>query len=360
MKNTHFFSGLAIGALLISSCEKAGNTGLNYSVPSTYNFQNVNYSGQTARLDMLDEMGAYMESARVAGTVLNAQTIKDMFSNANAPFADAALNTSGKQLKNKCFAPDVAMFEAYMDSIALASTASTPGGNGVAGIVTSTGNPSKKYVLSANGWDYTEMIKKGLMGGVFYYQAINTYLENLMLDDNTVVTPGEGTVMQHHFDEAFGYFGVPVDFPVNTVDARFWGKYCNTVDVVLNSNTDMMNSWISGRYFIGKNNYSLMGSAVAEIRTKWDVIIAASAIHEINGAIAGFSDDAVRNHLLSEFVAFVASLKYSPYAQITGSEISTILGFIGNDLYEVTLSDLNQAKDMLSTIYGLDSVKNQL
>ena len=64
-----------------------------------------------------------------------------------------------------------------------------------------------------NGVDLTQMINKVLIGAVPYYQATGVYLGGLLEDENG--SPAEGksyTEMEHHWDEAFGYFGAARDY----------------------------------------------------------------------------------------------------------------------------------------------------
>ena len=44
-----------------------------YDVPTTYTFDNVSYSGQTERLDMLAEMTTYMKTANTSGVEITAE-----------------------------------------------------------------------------------------------------------------------------------------------------------------------------------------------------------------------------------------------------------------------------------------------
>ena len=81
------------------------------------------------------------------------------------------------------------------------------------------------------------------MGAVFMNQALNVYFgaDKMVVDNTTAVDPSAGkyyTTMEHHFDEAFGYFGTEIDFP-STIPSDFWGKYCNAQDGLLNSNEVM-------------------------------------------------------------------------------------------------------------------------
>ena len=339
------------------SCQYATATG--YTVPVTYNFSNVNYSGQTVRIGMLDELTTYMKTANTAGVVLDLQKLKNMYENAGNPFSDSGLNTSGKQLKNKTFLADQGIIESYFDSIVANSQSTTAASNGVAGVVTSNDN-SKKYLVSANGIEYNQLITKRLMGAVLFYQASSVYLNNLASDDNTTVNTGNGTDMEHHWDEAFGYFGVPVDFPTNTTGVRYWGSYTNQRNAVLNTNATLMNAFLKGRSAISNQDYTNRDEAVATIRAEWEKISAATAIHYLNEAKTNLSDDAIRSHVLSECLGFVYSLKYNVAKKITDAQITEVLGYIGDNLYNVSSSNLDKAKDLLSSVYGLDSVENSL
>jgi hypothetical protein len=356
------FAILAACLILVQSC-KPDDEEPQYDVPTTYNFTNVSYSGQTTRLDMMVELLTYIKSANLGGVTLDAQKMKDMFANENNQFAGAGLNTSGKQLKDKCFAPDVDMYEDYFEAAALASQSGATGSNGVAGIVTSSTDATKKYLQSENGVEYAQVIEKGLMGAILYYQAVGHYLtEDEVGDgvDNTTVTAGEGTPMEHHWDEAFGYFGVPVDFPVTTTGSRYWGKYSTEMDAVLGTNTIIMNAFLKGRAAISNKDMETKNEQLVIITENWERIAAGTAIHYLNEAKEAIGNDAVRNHTLSECLGFLRALQYSPTKKITNTELDQVLAHVGDNFYEVTLTDLDNARNLLSTIYGMDDIKDTL
>jgi hypothetical protein len=345
---------------LLFSCkddpEKPVDTG--YKVPTSYNFDNVSFSGQTARLNMLEDITSYIKTGATVGTSLDAQKIKDMFANSGNPFNDLALDTSGKKLSNKCFILDTALFISYFDSLEIIGGTAN-GSNGVPGIVS---NGTKSYLCNSKGFEYAQLIDKGLMGAVFYYQTCENYFTDAKIGnaiDNVTVIAGKGTAREHHFDEAFGYFGIPIDFPSNTTGIRFWGKYCDGRDGILNSNQLMMDAWLKGRAAISNNDKSAMDAAVVDIKALWEKISVGTALHYLNGAIDNFGDDAVRNHELSEAVAFIGALKYNSDAIITTVQITEVLDEIGDNLYEVSVSDLNYAKKLLAGFYGLDNQKDQ-
>ncbi len=133
---------LISGALLagsLSSCNEGDDDDVSLEIPSTYEFtrdgaSTVDYSGQTARLDMLAELKAYIGTAN-DGAVLSEEVLLDMFANENNPFSSAELNESGKQLKDKTFAADVTFFSSILASAASASASETGASQGKAGLI---------------------------------------------------------------------------------------------------------------------------------------------------------------------------------------------------------------------------------
>ncbi len=372
MTTTKFLLPLSLTALLfVSGCKKdpaepepkTPEPGPSYTVPATYNFSNVDYNGQKQRLDMVAEMKSYMNSGNTQGTVLDAQKLKDMYANVNSPFTDASLNTAGKDIRSKTFLPDQVVFENYIDQIAAASQSTVNGSEGVAGVVVSSADPAKKYLCDANGVEWTQVIEKGLMGSLMYYQSVAVYMDDSKIGntvDNSQVTEGKGTTMEHHWDEAFGYFGVPVDFPANKTGIRFWGKYCNDRNAVLNCNEPLMNAFIKGRAAISNKDYTTRDAQVTIVRNTWEKVIAATMIHYVNSTKSKITDDAVRNHNLSELKGFLMNLKCNPEKKISDAQLAELENKLGTNFYDITLTSLDGIKNTLSNIYGLDNVKDAL
>lgn len=353
-------AGLA-ACSLFSSCSEDKDDSPSYTVPQAYNFENVNYSGQTDRISMLTELDAYVKTGN-KGTLLDAQKMKNMYANANAPFAEAKLNTSGKQLKDKTIVSAQSLFESYFDAAANASlSAGTPALKGKAGLLTTA--DGTKYLVDANGVEPAQIIQKGLMGAVFYFQAVESYLTEAKTGvavDNTTVTPGEGTKMEHHFDEAFGYFGAPVDFPANLNNLKFWASYSNKVNPSTGTNKAMMDAFLKGRAAISAKDMKGKDEAVATIRTEWEKLVAASAILELNQAKANLADQAKKSHYLSEAMGFMMSLKFKSDRKITDAQHQEAMAKLGTNFYDTTAADINAAINIISAAYGMDSIKSQL
>lgn len=334
--------------LTFQSCKEPKK---NYIVPATYNFSNVDYSGQTIRLSMITALVNVMKTGNT-GSVLDATTLKNMYSNTGNPFTNDTLNTSGKQLKDKTFLPDQATVETWIDNAVAATIAGGAGSNGTSGIVTSG---TKSYLLDANGFDFKEGVEKHLQGALIYYQITAVYLSEDQVGKQVAIAD-----RQHHWDEAFGYFGVPIDYPTNTTGLQHIGKYANDRNTLLGNATAVMNAFLKGRAAINNDDNETVTEQIAIIRDNVEKGVAATAVHYINEALANIGDNAVRSHTLSEGYFLVKSLKYNPTKKVTDAQIATLLGYFGTNFWTTSTTDLQAAKNLLSTIYGFDAVKDQL
>ena len=361
MKNLFksLFSTLFLAAILFTACDPTEE----YEIPTTYNFENVSYSGQTQRLAMLTEIKSYLSTANTTGTVLNADKLKAMYANDTANAGFMGIYDASKQLKSKTFSNATSIFETLMNEAATASQSTSAAVNGTAGISTSA-DGEKDYLVSSGGLEYAQVIEKGLMGACFYYQATSVYMgADKMNVDNETVVEDEGTEMEHHWDEAFGYLGAPIDFPTNTDGLFFWAKYSNTVDGVIGTNKTLMDALIKGRAAIHNGDLDARDEAITEARAAWEEVVAGSAIHYINSAVTDFSDETRKIHALSEAAAFTYSLQFNEGKTVTNAQVNEILTLLGGssdfsamNFYNVTIADLNQAKSTLAGLLNWDDI----
>jgi hypothetical protein len=357
---------------LFSACTKNEDTTPTVVLPTSYKFENVSISGQVNRISMLTEI--VTELAKGKTQVLDFTKLMNMYSNSNSPFTDAALNTSGKQLRDKTFADDTAFFISMFKGAADNSThfATSTSGNGTAGVATSTTDLTKSYLVDSNGIEYAQIIQKGLMGAIFYYRIAEEYTTQDKLNpaDNNTVVAGEGTAMQHYWDEAFGYFGVPTTFTAakydsfNTAKAlKFYGTYASKGKLV-GTIENTLNAFIKGRDAINKKDYTTRDAAAVEVRKNLELINACSLISYLNQAKVANTDYAIKCHTLSEAYGFFISLKYNSERKISLADFNTIdANFKRNGKLSVahlTTSDINTMIDKISQIYGLDAVKTSL
>ena len=338
----------------------------NYDVPSTYVFTDadgnntVSYGGQTARMDMLSEMVTYLKSANGSNATpatLDASTLLAMYDNSYTGWTDQSLVGNGKQLKSKTALADAgiqAMFEGWMSAAAAASPDQTG-----------------SYLQDASGVEWTQMIEKGLMGACFASQMTSNYLAGIEADENeTAVDPAAGkfyTEMEHHWDEAYGYFTDAVDYPANGTD-RFWGKYANKsyLEDNLGSATDISTAFRTGRAALSAHN-------TADALAQRDIIIAevkqmqaGMAIHYLNDVkskVSSGADQSAINHSMSEALAFIFGIQFiSETPDMSSADVMALVNQIEPAVagFTMSLTSINAVIDQVAAATGLESVKDLL
>jgi len=360
MKKTLCALSFAAAVLVITAgCKKNNDTTeptFNYDVPATYNFSNANFADATTRLGMATEIGNLTKLA-TSGPI-DGPKIKAMLTNTGAPFTTAVYNTSGIQLNDQ-FAPafktDVLKF---IDSLVAVSATGKVASRNVAGVGSATANAATKYALTGLGLNYAQVINKGLMGGFVTYQEA-TIMGNIASYDNNTVVNGS-TAMEHAWDMAFGYWGVPIDFPTNKTGVKFWGSYTSQVDAGYHANTILMNAFLKGRAAISAKDTKTVAAQVAIILDAFDKLGAAGALQEVQEAKADISDNIVRNSRMSEMYGFVYGIKYNPKRTLTDAQHTNLLSLFPANLYDLTLTQLNALRDAVAAPYGFDAVKDLL
>jgi hypothetical protein len=350
-KNTFFKVVWIALVLFIVSCNDDSPNITDYEVPSSYNFSNTNYSGQIERLNMMAELEVYMKRAN-EGYVVDADVMKNMYANQNHLWMSEAFGDDQpeKDLKSKTFESSQADIEALMEELAELSSTTA---------LTTSLNGESSYLFNENGFEPIQLIVKGIMGSCFYFQGTSVYLSNEKMDVENDVNSLEGdeyTDMQHHFDESFGYFGVPYDFSIANSDVGvYWGGYASkTLNGGLSTIDNIMfDGFIRGRAAIDNMDYNTRDEAIGVIRSEWEMTSVASALHYLNGAIDYVADDALRNHKLSEAIAFVAALEYNIAKTISSSEIADVIAALGTNLNEVSPEMINDARTILANIYNI-------
>lgn len=338
----------------------------DYTIPSVYSFENVSYSGQTQRLAQFTELKSYMATSQTSGVALDANRLQAMYSNDAANAQWAGTYEDSKQLRSKTLSSVQADFDALLAELAVASQSTVSGEAGVSGVITSI-DGEKSYLIGADGLDHAQVIEKSLMGACLYYQSTAVYFGSDRMDvDNETVTPGEGTEMEHHWDEAFGYLGVPIDFPTSLDGLVFWGNYSNNYNAILGSNQAIMDAMLKGRAAISNNDLTARDEAITEARDAWELVAVGGALHYLNVGINSFDDKAIALHGLSEGIGFLYSLQFNPTSKMTNTQVNELLTLMAGsadfdemNLYQTTIDDLQQVKDQLADYYNLASQKDE-
>lgn len=334
------------------------------NIPSTYNFANAEYSGQIERLNQLEHLATYVKSVN-DGNKIETQVMLDMFANVNGNGNGHFTFSSTKQLRDKTFPTAIETIESFMASLADISGTNEVGSLGKAGIVTSG---TKKYLFDERGVEYQQLIEKGLMGACFFHQISNIYLspDKMNVDNNNNLEGKNYTAMEHHWDEAFGYFGATVNWPQDITGERYWAKYAHKANKDITNGlidlpNDIIESFILGRVAINNKNYTERDKQNDKIHKQLEIIAAASALHYVNASLSNFADDALRNHALSEAYAFIWGLNFINFQKrvITNSQINQLLDILGLEYYQVSIMQLNSLRDEIAKIYNWENIKTR-
>ena len=307
------------------------------SVPSTYSFvrsgtSTVDYSGQSSRLLMLQEMGNYIKDQGVASAIVDVTTLNNMFANTNDPFSTTELNESGQQLRDKTAASrdyfvnlggggsaveqtEVRSFFATQFDNANAASQGNDASANVAGKYL---DGSSTRLFAANGLEPQQVLLKGMMGACFMDQIANNYLSTAVLDEGTnraentsktLVTDKNYTKMEHLWDEAYGYV-------YGAGGGKYWDSYINQVNADSDFNTvkeEIERAFRKGRAAIVANNYSVRDEQIAIIKRKLAIVPAVRAVYYLKEGKEKLVTDsgAKAFHALSEAYGFIMAIRYT-------------------------------------------------
>lgn len=357
-------AGILSTSFFTASCTKDKPEDLTKpktEVPTQYSFENVAYGGQTVRLLLIRDLVAKVEEAKTMP--VTAAALVSIYENTGGQYTEISAN---KKLSDKVATPaDDAQLRAWFDSVEVNSKAG-------------------KGVILSNGLDLKHAIEKTLMGTLIYHRAVNDYLKKSAAADNNTVTPGEGTKMQHGWDEAFGYFGAARDYN-NYTDAQIItpgekdsdgdGKidvkseknfyYAQTAakrDVgsatfATGSQSDftkaMFDAFLAGRSGIDKKEYATRDESINTILTNWDKLIAATVVHYINDVKKDkASGNANLNTHWTEMLGYFWMISYNPDKKLTNTQVSELNTLFGNNVNDITTEKLNSAAAILKASYG--------
>lgn len=385
------------------------------TVPTTYNFSNANYGGQTDRIYMLKELETYLKTVN-SGGVIDAATAKSMYANDGFNWTSDYFVLNGqptKQLKNKTATDDQVNIEVLIDQLAALSAAAVSDDDAFVASVLGENIPTcaaaidyldtsygytleqscawdgapmwdfggmtmgdycpascdpdavkltGNYMFDENGFEPVQLIVKGIMGSCFYYQGTSVYLSDakMNVDNDVAALTGDTdyTDMQHHFDESFGYLGSPIDMSIANPDGgNYWGKYAKktTAGGLTTIDNLMQDGFIAGRHAINNMDYDARDLAISVIREEWEMIPVASALYYLNASIDAIADDAVRNHALSEAIAFMSALKWNSSGTVTPTQVDEMIAMLGDNLFNISATMIADTRDALAVAYGISN-----
>jgi hypothetical protein len=244
-----------------------------------------------------------------------------------------------------------------------------------------------------------------LLGALTYAQGSGYYLNRVGDEDNTVARQKEGkpadafTVMEHVFDEGFGYFGAARDYAAYSDDAlaakngltfykdgngdskidfnseynfgfsRNAGKRDRGGAQNTNFTKDAFDAFLAGRTAItNKEDFAtVIEPEVKKAAQVWEKVIAATIVHYINETLNDMTAIGTTNENIpnlakhwSELKGFLVALqygsaKYKLMTDATLQELQTKVGtapVVSNDAAYKT--KLEEVRTSLKTVYSFD------
>lgn len=378
---------LVIAAFIFTISCDTNNTNDEIATPESYEFtrngeSTVSFSGQTTRIKMATELSVAMTDFDNSTEELLLEMYRNQTANGGDanPYSDADLNSATKSIKSKVAASTdyfssntavsseiKAQFETWISAQVdeVFPNENIQAQPGVAGQIAD--GSSTRYV-SAKGFEYNQMLAKGLIGALMTDQILNNYVSTSVLDagnnieDNTAKVTLEGnsyTNMEHKWDEAYGYlFGVAQNKakPLATIgeDDDFLNEYVGKV----NSDSDfegiaqdIFDAYALGRAAIVENDYDLRDEQATILRNRISTVIAVRAVYYLESGINALQETPTNYgaafHDLSEAYGFLFSLQFSRVpntsdSYLTKSEIDGFLAALeeGNGLWDVQVETL--------------------
>lgn len=366
MKSTSLLS-LTLAALLFSCTDNTSvdpNAPKEYTVPATYNFANADYKESASRISMWQGFQNYL--GKGSSRVLSADTVNYLWNNTNSaftnelasniPYAANDLNGLNYNLVGKV--ADAAAFKALADSVVAVSKFNQQAGS--KGIPGKIGN----RLLSGKGLEFNQVVAKGLMGGLIL-NNVNAILDKIPTDNNSTATDGKATEMEHNWDLAFGYVGIPMDYdtaydyrsqPVKADRPLAIGGYFTERASYIQAGGRTYEAFRTGRAAIAAKDYTARDKAIATIEEYLEKTLAASAYYYVTAPQSTTTLDS-KFHGLSEGAGFVTALKYRPAnSKLTAAKYQKLVDIMNTSYYtlaeDANNTKLKEAQAILTEAYG--------
>ncbi len=356
-------SALFLSAILFSSCKK-DDAIAPYTVPDTYNFTNVENKEAASRVSMWAGYTGILGKSNTRQ--LNQDTINYLWNNTNnaftaetangIPYTYDVLNTLGTSFSLSAKTADAVVFKSLADSMKnISQYYNSPASRGVPGKIGTR-------IFNHTGLEFNQAVAKGMMGSLQLHNVI-THLDASKGADNNTEVAGQGTAMQHEWDLAFGYAGIPKTYDTsvaynNTMVDRplAIGGYFAERGKFIQSGYKVFEAFRKGRAAIGAKDYAARDAAIATIKEYLEKTIAAALYYYIT-APQTQADLAAKFHGLSEGYGFALALKYRVAGSpLTNTNYLALLAIINTDFYELaddaTNTKLKQAQTILTNAYG--------
>lgn len=291
------------------------------------------------------------------------------------------------------------LFTLFAERVTTGKSFTVPNGNLPAQTIT-------QGYITEDGWDLAQLTQKFFHGAISYSQAARDYLstdlgptKGLNADNTQPSTQGASyTAMEHHFDEAFGYFGAARDYlsysdtetrAKVSIDTNGDGTISiktekslgiapnaarmdlSAADQDLDLSRNIMEAFLKGRELITKKPAGYKKYVVANAQvalSNWEKTLAAVTIHYINVTLSQYKAYGTQSYLFTNFVKFWGEMKgfalafqFSPVALMSDATFDQIQALMltkpvlphsDKALVNQYINNLLTARDLIAKTYG--------
>jgi hypothetical protein len=271
-------------------------------------------------------------------------------------FTPDQLNTADFDLASQT--SDAATIKALADSmVAISQFYNTPGTEGIAG-------KQGSRLFNYAGFEFNQGVAKGLMGALIMTN-VNQHLDAAVNADNNTVVTGQGTAMQHEWDLAFGFLGIPKDYDTARDYERddpsrplALGGYFGERGKYIQAGGTVYEAFRKGRAAFGAKDYAARDRAIATIKEYIEKTFAAACYYYITHPQAT-TNRATQLHELSEGRGFILALKFRPASsKLSAANYQALVDILGLDqnayslINDASFTKLKQAQQILTNTYG--------
>lgn len=317
----------------------------------------------STRLLMLRAINTYNGTAVGSGATLDANVLKNMFTNTGSPFsgtANAGLNTSGIQLRDVT-ASSVADAEKERQTIEAGFTAIAAASQSVTATA-AEGKAGKlgTYLVDEKGIEWGQIIQKGLIGAFQLDYIGNVLLSDTKLSaDNTSLVAGKNyTQLEQNWDEIYGILTAnPVYGSRATATSSgesFIGSY------IWEYNKDgfakIHPALLKGRAAIVNNDRATLNAQATLLRTEMEKAVAHAALGYLGKWKTG-TTDAARAHAIGEGMGFIYSLRYAKLsnadAAFSDATLNNLIYSAPNGFWGLTNTKIDAAATAIKTKFNI-------
>ncbi|MBN8822242.1 MULTISPECIES: DUF4856 domain-containing protein [unclassified Spirosoma] len=290
-------------------------------------------------LSMFRAINTYNGTAASTGATLDATTLKNMFSNTGNPFsgtANAALNTSGVQLRNVTASSlssadaekERQTIEAAFGEMATASKSATA--------TASEGQAGKlgTYLVDAKGIEWAQIIQKSLIGAFQVDYIANVLLsdKNLAADNTTLVAGKNYTQLEQNWDQIFGIITANPVYGSKATSTSSGESFIGSYMWEYNKDDfpKIHKALLTGRAAIVNNDLTTLKTQATFIRSAMEKAIAAAALGYLGKWKTAGTNTSAAAHAMGEGLGFIYSLRY---AKLNNADATFSDGLLTNLVY---------------------------